>query len=126
MIGWIFAIFAENIWMIYLSRLFVGASHAMLTTSIYAIEITSKEMRASCSFFEGVPRCVGSLMVYLAGMFFRWQQIAYVSWIIPLMALLLTKFCPETPMYLVNNGKDEKAFKVLYVLNANNENSTQG
>ena len=53
-IGWIITIFSSSVWVVYLSRLIVGASHALLTTSVYAVEITSKEMRARISFFEGL------------------------------------------------------------------------
>ena len=45
---------SSNVGSIYLSRLAVGASHALLTTSVYSIEISSKEMRATFSFFEGI------------------------------------------------------------------------
>ena len=52
-LGWIITIWASSVWLVYLSRLIVGASHALLTTSVYAVEITSKDMRARMSFFEG-------------------------------------------------------------------------
>ena len=53
-IGWVIAILSSNVASLYLSRLAVGASHALLTTSVYSIEITTKEMRATFSFFEGM------------------------------------------------------------------------
>ena len=112
-IGWIIASFSSNVWIIYLSRLFVGASHAMLTTSIYAIEITTKDTRAAFNFFEGVPRCIGSITVYICGMLLRWQQIAYFSWIVPLLALVCLQVCPESPVFLINHGKELESYDAL-------------
>ena len=125
-IGWIIACFASNVWLIYLSRLFVGASHAMLTTSIYAIEITTTEMRAALNFFEGVPRCLGSITVYVLAMYLRWQQIAYFSWIVPVLALVGLQFCPESPVFLINQGNQSKSYDVLRKLNGNDETSARG
>ena len=125
-IGWIIASFSMNVWLIYLSRLFVGASHAMLATSIYAIEITTKETRAAFNFFEGVPRCIGSIIVYICAMFLRWQQIAYFSWTVPLIALVCLQFCPESPVFLINQGKQSELYEVLKKLNGNNEVLAKG
>ena len=107
--------------LIYSSRLFVGASHAMLTTSIYAIEITTKETRAAFNFFEGVPRCIGSIIVYICAMFLRWQQIANFSWTVPLFALVCLQFCPESPVFLINQGKQSELYEVLKKLNGDND-----
>ena len=125
-IGWVIASFATNIWYIYISRLFVGTSHALLTTSIYAIEITNKDMRATFSFLEGVPRCIGSIIIYILGMYCRWKSIAYGGWVVPLMAMVCLKFCPESPVFLINKGKEDKALKVLERLNSNEESANQG
>ena len=126
LLGWIIAIFASNVWHVYISRLFVGSSHALLATSIYAIEISSTEMRATFSFFEGVPRCLGSIIVYIMGMFLRWQKIAYFGWIIPLIAMIAMWFCPESPVYLINNDNSIQAFKVLKKLNGDEDSARQG
>ena len=45
---------STNVGSLYLSRLAVGASHALLTTSVYSIEITTIEMRGTFGFFEGI------------------------------------------------------------------------
>ena len=125
-IGWIIASISSNVWLIYLSRLFVGASHAMLTTSIYAIEITTKETRAAFNFFEGVPRCVGSIIVFICGMFLRWHQIAYFNCIVPVLALMCLQVCPESPVFLINQGKPIESYNVLKKLNGDNDALARG
>ena len=126
LLGWIIAIFATNIWYVYLSRLFVGTSHAFLATSIYAIEISTKDMRATFSFLEGVPRCLGSILVYILGMHFRWQNIAYVGWVVPLIAMIAMWFCPESPVYLINQDKSTEAFTILKKVNVDEYSAEQG
>ena len=126
LVGWIIAIFATNIWHVYMSRLFVGSSHAFLTTSIYAIEISNKDMRATFSFLEGVPRCFGSILVYVLGMNFRWQNIAYFGWVVPLVAIIAMWFCPESPVYLINQNRSIEAFTVLKKLNVDEDSAEQG
>lgn len=127
-IGWIIAIFSTNIWSVCVSRLFVGSSHALLTTSIYAIEISNKEMRATFSFLEGVPRCLCSIIVYVLGIYFRWQQIAMAGIVIPCLALICLglKFCPESPVFLVNQGKRSEALDVLKKLNNDEKSAKEG
>ena len=83
-------------------------------------------MRATFSFLEGVPRCLGSILVYVLGMYFRWQYIAYVGWVVPLVAMIAMWFCPESPVYLINHDKSTEASDVLRKLNADDDSAEQG
>ena len=117
-VAWILVSFATNVWYVYISRLLVGLSNALLTTSIYAIEISTKDMRATFNFLEGVPRCFGSIIVYILGIFLRWKIIAYFGWSIPFIAGVWLWFCPESPVFLINQNKEEEALQVLKILNS--------
>ncbi len=55
-IAWLLTGFASNVWMIYGTRLLIGCSHAFLTTSIYAVEVSSKSLRGTLSLIEEVCR----------------------------------------------------------------------
>lgn len=55
-LGWLLAAIATNVYYLYLSRIFVGVGHALLTTTVYTVEIASKEMRGTYSVFESVLR----------------------------------------------------------------------
>ena len=54
--GWVFAAYALSVHALYLSRLLVGVSHALVTTTVYSVEVASKEMRATFSLWESVFR----------------------------------------------------------------------
>lgn len=52
---------------------------------------------------------VGVLFSYIAGSYLNWRQCAVVVAIAPTMLFVGTLFIPETPSYLVLNGRDEEA-----------------
>ena len=54
--GWIVAAFATSAEHLYFSRILVGVSHALLTTTVYTVEVASKEMRGTYSLWESVIR----------------------------------------------------------------------
>ena len=54
--GWLCAAIATSSPYLYLSRLLVGIGHAVITTTVYTVEVTSKEMRGSYSLLEAVLR----------------------------------------------------------------------
>ena len=55
-LGWIFASLADSVGYLYASSLLVGVGHAIITTTVYTVEIASKEMRGSYSLLEAVLR----------------------------------------------------------------------
>lgn len=56
---------------------------------------------------------VGVLLSYIAGTYLNWRQSALLVAIAPSMLFLGTLFIPETPSYLVLNGKDDEAANSL-------------
>lgn len=56
---------------------------------------------------------VGVLLSYIAGTYLNWRQSALLVAVAPSMLFLGTLFIPETPSYLVLNGKDEEAASSL-------------
>ena len=54
--GWIVAAVSSSAPHLYFSRILVGISHALLTTTVYTVEVASKEMRGTYSLMESVLR----------------------------------------------------------------------
>jgi len=108
-VGWIVAALAGNAYHLYVSRIFVGISHAIISTTVYTIEITSREMRGSLSILESVLRCGGSVLMYSLALFFRWWEIASLCSVVPIMAFVVSMFVPESPVFLVNKGRLDEA-----------------
>lgn len=56
---------------------------------------------------------VGVLLSYIAGTYLNWRQSALLVAVAPSMLFMGTLFIPETPSYLVLNGKDDEAANSL-------------
>ena len=56
MLGWITAALADGVYYLYLSRILAGISNALLTTTVYTVEVASKDMRGTYSLLESVLR----------------------------------------------------------------------
>ena len=57
-LGWLCAAIATSVPYLYASRLLVGVGHAIITTTVYTVEVASKDMRGSYSLLEAVLRYV--------------------------------------------------------------------
>ncbi|KAK0161360.1 hypothetical protein PV327_009838 [Microctonus hyperodae] len=68
---------------------------------------------------------VGVLFSYIAGTYLNWRQSAVVVAIAPTMLFVGTLFIPETPSYLVLNGRDEEAAGSLKWLRGEHVDITQ-
>jgi len=84
-------------------------SHAIISTTVYTVEISSKELRGSFSVLESVIRCIGSVLMYSLGLAFRWWEIASLASLVPIIAFTTCMFVPESPVFLVKKGRQEEA-----------------
>jgi hypothetical protein len=55
-LGWLCAGMASSVWYLFISRLLVGVGHAIITTTVYTVEVASKDVRGSYSLLEAVLR----------------------------------------------------------------------
>lgn len=60
-----------------------------------------------------VSLSVGVLVAFGLGAFFHWRTIAWMSIVLPALTLLTVAIIPETPVWLVRNGRIEQALKNL-------------
>ena len=54
--AWCFSYFATSVWWFYVSRLLVGVSHALIITTVYTVEVASRDLRGTLSQLEAVLR----------------------------------------------------------------------
>ena len=55
-VSWTLTYFATSVHWLYASRLLVGFSHALVATTVYTVEISSRDMRGTFSLLEAVLR----------------------------------------------------------------------
>ena len=87
----------------------MSISHALICTTVYTVEISSKELRGSFSVLESVLRCVGSVLMFILALSFRWWEIASLASVVPIMAFISCMFVPESPVFLVKKGRMDEA-----------------
>jgi len=80
---------------------------------VYISEISMPGIRGCLSAMLKVLGHVGVLLSYIAGTYLNWRQSALLVAVAPSMLFLGTLFIPETPSYLVLNGKDDEAANSL-------------
>lgn len=91
-----------------------GLSHEwFFCWQVYISEISMPGIRGCLSAMLKVLGHVGVLLSYIAGTYLNWRQSALLVAVAPSMLFLGTLFVPETPSYLVLNGKDEEAASSL-------------
>ena len=62
--GWLVAVLSTSAYHLYISRILVGVSHALLATTVYTVEVASKEMRGTYSLWEAVLRYIHIISVF--------------------------------------------------------------
>ena len=110
-IGWILVIFASNFIMMLIGRFFIGFAGGAFCISApqYTAEIAEKEIRGTLSSFFQLMMVTGILFIYCVGAGLSVLGISIVGGIIPLIFGGVFFFMPESPTYLIKEGKSEDA-----------------
>ncbi|KAF2892679.1 hypothetical protein ILUMI_13496, partial [Ignelater luminosus] len=108
--GWLFIIFANSVSMIYVGRIITGmASGAFLPASaVYLSELVEKEIRGGLVTIGGcLP--LGIMLTYILGFALNPKLYTIVLAVISVLFLIAFLFQPETPIYSMKRGEEEKA-----------------
>ncbi|XP_033299495.1 facilitated trehalose transporter Tret1-2 homolog isoform X1 [Bombus bifarius] len=112
---WVLTGIAPCLELVYVTSFIGGLCCCMIVmvAQVYISEISMPGIRGCLSAMLKVVGNVGVLLSYIAGTYLNWRQSALLVAIAPSMLFLGTFFIPETPSYLVLNGKDDEAAKSL-------------
>ncbi|KAK2582894.1 hypothetical protein KPH14_008968 [Odynerus spinipes] len=113
--AWILTGVAPCVEVVYCTSFVGGLCCSVITmvAQVYISEISMPGIRGCLSAMLKVLGHVGVLLSYIAGTYLNWRQSALLVAVAPSMLFLGTLFIPETPSYLVLNGKDEEAASSL-------------
>lgn len=117
---------SKNIGMFLAGRFFTGASAwgFLIITPVYTSEISPPDLRGFYSGLNGVHIGLGYFLAAAMGRAFVTSPTPEVQWRAPLgiylffpaLMILVTLLSPESPRWLLLNGKVDDAQKVIYRL----------
>ncbi|KAG7232419.1 hypothetical protein INR49_008882 [Caranx melampygus] len=116
--GFTIIIAAQNVWMLYLGRVLTGLASGVtsLVVPLYISEMAHERVRGTLGSCVQLMVVLGIMGVYLAGLFLDWRWLAICSSIPPTLLMVCMCFMPETPRFLLSQGKRREAEEALRFL----------
>ncbi|KAM4662468.1 solute carrier family 2, facilitated glucose transporter member 8 [Discoglossus pictus] len=116
--GFTIIICAQNVWMLYAGRLLNGLASGItsLVVPVYISETSHSRVRGTLGSCVQLMVVIGIVGAYIAGMFLEWHWLAVLCSIPPVIMLLCMIAMPETPRYLINQGRRSEAMSALKFL----------
>ncbi|NXQ53368.1 GTR6 protein, partial [Anthoscopus minutus] len=112
---------AQGLWMLLLGRVLTGYAGGVTSASIpvYISEISHPGVRGMLGACPQIMAVLGSLVLYalgnaaLAGLVLDWRWLAVAGELPVLAMVLLLCFMPNSPRFLLSQGKEEEALGSL-------------
>ncbi|XP_070689918.1 solute carrier family 2, facilitated glucose transporter member 8 [Pempheris klunzingeri] len=116
--GFTIIIAAQNVWMLYLGRVLTGIASGVtsLVVPLYISEMAHERVRGMLGSCVQLMVVLGIMGVYLAGLYLDWRWLAICSSIPPTLLMVCMCFMPETPRFLLSQGKRREAEEALRFL----------
>lgn len=113
--GWVLISGAYSPYMLYIARLISGFSAALILSvvSVYVAEIAPAHIRGLLMSLHEVFVNLGILAIYTFGAYVRWNWLAIVCVVPPVLLSSLMVPMPESPRWLVMKGRIEEAKEVV-------------
>ncbi|XP_049619220.1 solute carrier family 2, facilitated glucose transporter member 8 [Syngnathus scovelli] len=116
--GFTVIIAAQNVWTLYIGRLLTGLASggASLVVPLYISEMAHERVRGTLGSCVQLMVVFGIMGVYLAGLFVDWRWLAVCGAVPPTLLISSMCFMPETPRFLLSQGKRREAEEALRFL----------
>ncbi|XP_071368551.1 solute carrier family 2, facilitated glucose transporter member 8, partial [Centroberyx affinis] len=116
--GFTVIIAAQNVWMLYLGRVLTGLASGVtsLVVPLYISEMAHERVRGTIGSCVQLMVVLGIMGAYLTGFFLDWRWLAICSSVPPTLMMVFMCFMPETPRFLLSQGKRREAEEALRFL----------
>ncbi|XP_023030007.1 facilitated trehalose transporter Tret1 [Leptinotarsa decemlineata] len=114
-IAWLLTIASNNVWVLYLSRVFSGIGDGGILSALpmYVGEIAVPKIRGTWGNIINVFIYFGIFLINVIGAYCDVKQTAYISIGLPIFYIAIMCFMPESPYYFVKKNDEENAKKSL-------------
>uniref|UniRef100_A0A8C3JGU2 Solute carrier family 2 member 6 n=1 Tax=Calidris pygmaea TaxID=425635 RepID=A0A8C3JGU2_9CHAR len=106
---------AQDIGMLLLGRVLTGYAGGVTSASIpvYISEISHPGVRGMLGACPQIMAVLGSLILYALGLVLEWRWLAVAGEVPVLTMIVLLCFMPNSPRFLLSQGKDDEALGSL-------------
>ncbi|CAH1124050.1 unnamed protein product [Ceutorhynchus assimilis] len=121
LIAWILIAVANDVIYLYVARFMVGLSGdvAFVAAPMYIAEIADKKIRGFLAGVIYVMMLVGILVVYAVAPFAPFYACSVIGSVFVIIQLISFPFMPDSPYYLLQKNKNDKAKRHLLRLRTN-------
>ncbi|XP_011693005.1 PREDICTED: facilitated trehalose transporter Tret1-like [Wasmannia auropunctata] len=118
LVAWVIIVFASKLWLIYLARFVIGAAvgAACVVVPTYISEIAETSTRGSLGAMFQLFITVGILLAFVLGAVMNYTAFAIVCGLIVVGFIFCFVWMPESPVWLVNQGRKPEAAVAMSVL----------
>ncbi|XP_049869108.1 facilitated trehalose transporter Tret1-like isoform X2 [Pectinophora gossypiella] len=117
-VGTLIVAFSVQAWLLYLTRFLWGTGSGMVGTviALYLAEVVDKEIRGKLTLVTRFMFNFGNLLIMCIGPFVAYRTLNFMLLALPLCTIVTCWWIPESPYYLLKEGKVDEARKVLTVI----------
>ncbi|CAB3258746.1 unnamed protein product [Arctia plantaginis] len=118
LLGWIFIACSYNLGLMLIGRFFTGLCAGLLgpLVAVYIGEITEPRYRGFFLASISLAIALGILAAHAIGTFMTWQWTAIICGSFPILSIFLLTFIPESPSWLITQGRIDDGIKAFYWL----------
>jgi len=104
--------------LLYVGRVMMGAMVGLSVPAaqIYIAECSSPRVRGAFSSLTALFLAFGILITYITGAFVEWNTLAWILSTFPVLLMTSMLMMPESPTWLLSNGRDNQAKLALQML----------
>ncbi|XP_026730603.1 facilitated trehalose transporter Tret1-2 homolog [Trichoplusia ni] len=117
-VGWILIASCNNLGLMLIGRFFTGLCAGLFGPLIPVYIGETTEPRYRGFFLAGVSLAIalGILVAHIIGTFVHWQYTAMICCAFPIAAVGLLTLIPESPTWLISQGRIDEGVKAFYWL----------
>ncbi|XP_021946111.1 facilitated trehalose transporter Tret1 [Folsomia candida] len=114
-LSWVTIGMSHGIVLVYVGRFLggVGVGATISSAPLYVMDISCIQRRGRLGIMPQFLMISGILISYILGAFLNWSNLSLVACTFLILAAILIAFAPDSPKWLITNGKCEQGFKVL-------------
>lgn len=117
-LAWILISVADDVLYLYIARFMCGCTFGLCLSvmPMYLGEIASPDIRGALTITLTLMSKIGLMVSYSVGPFVAFRTLAYICVVPPLVFMAATVWLPETPFFLLDTNRWDKARQSLIKL----------